>query len=239
MRWTHREERLFADRYDAGKLLAEKLSKYANNPDVIVLALPRGGVPVAYEIARALNAPMDLFLVRKLGVPIYEELAMGAIASGGVRVLNADVVRRLGITEDMIESVAQDEERELTRREAHYRGDRPSLNLEDKIVILVDDGLATGASMRAAVAALKQLHPRKIVVAVPVGAAETCAQFEREVDEMVCGLAPEDFVAVGRWYADFRQTKDEEVIDLLNNLAHRQKVQHLVEEHPEKYSIFI
>lgn len=239
MRWTHREERLFADRHDAGQFLAEKLSKYANDPDVIVLALPRGGVPVAYEIARALNVPMDVFLVRKLGVPIYEELAMGAIASGGVRVLNPDVVRKLGITEDMIESVAQDEERELNRREAHYRGDRPALNLEHKTVILVDDGLATGASMRAAVEALKQLHPRKIVVSVPVGAAETCAQFEREVNEMVCGLAPEDFVAVGRWYADFRQTTDEEVIDLLNNLAHRQKVQHMVEEHPEKYSIFI
>jgi putative phosphoribosyl transferase len=239
MRWTHREDRFFADRQDAGRYLAEKLSNYNNDPNTIVLALPRGGVPVGYEIAKELNVPLDLFLVRKLGVPIYEELAMGAIASGGVRVLNHDVVRKLGITDEMIESVAQEQERELLRREREYRGDRPPLNLEEKTVILVDDGLATGASMRAAVEALKQHQPGKIIVAVPVGAAETCKQFERDVDQIVCGLAPEDFVAVGRWYADFRQTTDEEVVDLLNSVAHRQKVQHMVEEHPEKYSIFI
>ena len=239
MRWTHREDRFFADRRDAGRFLAEKLSAYANDPNAIVLALPRGGVPVGYEIASHLNLPLDLFLVRKLGVPIYEELAMGAIASGGVRVLNPEVVRKLGITDDMIESVAQEEERELNRRESHYRGDRPPLSLENKICILVDDGLATGASMRAAVAALRQHHPRKIIVAVPVGASDTCRQFEPEVDEIVCGLAPDDFVAVGKWYADFRQTSDEEVIELLNNLSHRQKVQHMVEQHPEKYSLFV
>jgi putative phosphoribosyl transferase len=239
MRWSHHEDRLFADRRDAGKFLAEKLRTYANDPDAIVLALPRGGAPVAYEIASRLNLPLDLFLVRKLGAPIYEELAMGAIASGGVRVMNDEVVRKLGITEEMIESAARTEERELARREEHYRGDRGPLELQNRIVILVDDGLATGASMKAAVAALRQHRPRKIVVAVPVGAAETCREFERMVDEVVCGISPEDFVAVGKWYSDFRQTSDEEVVGLLNNLSHRHKVQQLVEQHPERYSMFI
>jgi len=239
MRWTHQEDRFFADRHDAGKFLARKLEQYSHNPNAIVLALPRGGVPVAFEISRYLHLPLDLFLVRKLGVPIYEELAMGAIASGGVRVINNDVVKKLGITDEMIESVAQTEELELARRETHYRGDRAPLQLENKIVILVDDGLATGASMRAAVAALKQHHPQKVVVAVPVGAAETCQLFQREVDEVVCGMAPDEFVGVGKWYSDFRQTTDEEVIELLNNVSHRQKVEQMVEDHPERYSMFI
>jgi putative phosphoribosyl transferase len=239
MSWSHRNDRFFLDRHDAGHFLAEKLAKYKNNSKVIVLALPRGGVPVGYEIARHLKVPLDIFLVRKLGVPFYEELAMGAIATGGVRVLNPEVVKKMGITEEMIETVAQEEERELNRRESEYRGDRPSLELRGRIVILVDDGLATGASMRAAVAALKQHEPDKIIVAVPVGAAETCKLFEHEVDEVICGMVPEDFVAVGRWYKEFRQITDEEVIELLNNVSHRQKVQQLMAEHPEKYSYFI
>jgi putative phosphoribosyl transferase len=239
MRWTHHEERLFADRHDAGKFLAGKLEKYANEKDAIVLGLPRGGVPVAFEISRQLHLPLDIFLVRKLGAPIYEELAMGAIASGGVRIMNPDVVRKLGITEEVIESVAQVEERELARREVHYRGNREPLNLENKTVILVDDGLATGASMRAAVAALRLHHPGKIVVAVPVGAAETCRLLQTEADEVVCGIAPEEFVAVGKWYSDFRQTSDEEVISLLNTASHRSKIQQKIDEHPERFSMFI
>jgi putative phosphoribosyl transferase len=182
---------------------------------------------------------LDIFLVRKLGAPIYEELAMGAIASGGVRIMNPDVVRKLGITEEVIESVAQVEERELARREVHYRGNREPLNLENKTVILVDDGLATGASMRAAVAALRLHHPGKIVVAVPVGAAETCRLLQTEADEVVCGIAPEEFVAVGKWYSDFRQTSDEEVISLLNSASHRAKIQQKIDEHPERFSMFI
>jgi predicted phosphoribosyltransferase len=233
------DERLFKDRRDAGRQLATKLTQYAGRDDVVVLALPRGGVPVAHEIAEKLNAPLDVFIVRKLGVPAYEELAMGAIASGGVRVLNDEVIRKLRITPEMIESVAGDEERELTRREIQYRGDRAPVEASGKIVILVDDGLATGASMRAGVRALRQYHPAKIIVAVPVGAPETCKQFENEADEGVCGKTPSNFAAVGAWYLDFRQTTDEEVSEFLDNTAHKRKVQELVSKHPERYSLFV
>jgi putative phosphoribosyl transferase len=203
-----------------------------------VLALPRGGVPVAYEIARKLQVPMDVFIVRKLGVPLHEELAMGAIATGGVRVLNEDVIRKLQITEEMIEAAAEEQERELHRRELEYRGDREPLDLRGKTTILVDDGLATGASMRAAVQALKLHSPTKIVVAVPVGAEETCGLLEQQVDELICGETPDDFRAVGAWYHDFTQTTDDEVCRLLNEIAHQHKVQDVLKKHPERYSYF-
>jgi putative phosphoribosyl transferase len=204
----------FADRTEAGKRLAKSLARYRSE-DVIVLALPRGGVPVAAEVARDLNAPLDVFLVRKLGLPGQEELAMGAIASGGVRVLNDEVVRVLGVTQNIIGQVARKEEQELFRREREYRGDRPPLEVAGKTVILVDDGLATGSTMRAAAAALRQQHPARIVVAVPVAAAATCDDFRHEVDDVVCLLTPEPFRAVGLWYEDFEQTTDEEVHRLL------------------------
>jgi len=215
---------LFHDRADAGRRLAEWLGKYKDRPDVLVLALPRGGVPVAFEVARALHAPLDVFLVRKLGVPGQEELAMGAIATGGVRVLNEEVVRALGIPEEWIEVVTTEAERELTRRERLYRDDRPPLDVHDRTVILIDDGLATGSSMRAAVAALRQLGPSRTVVAVPVAARETCEEFQAEVDEVVCAATPEPFRAVGLWYDDFSQTSDEEVHDLLAAAAGEQPV---------------
>lgn len=231
-------ERLFADRHDAGRYLAGMLRHYGGDPNVVVLALPRGGVPVAYEIAHKLHLAMDIFIVRKLGVPIHEELAMGAIATGGVRVLNEDVIRKLQITDEMIEAAAEEQERELHRRELEYRGEREPLDLHGKSVILVDDGLATGASMRAAVQALKLHSPAKIVVAVPVGAEETCRLFEQEVDEVVCGKSPEDFRAVGAWYHDFTQTTDEEVCRLIDEIAHQHKVHDMVKKHPERYSHF-
>src|SRR6187200_3279263 len=184
---------LFQDRTDAGRQLAAKLAAYAGRPDVLVLALPRGGVPIAYEVARALEAPLDVFLVRKLGVPSHEELAMGAIASGGVRVLNDDVLNVLPIPERMIDAVAAEEQEELARREREYRGSRRAPDVRGKTVILVDDGLATGSTMRAAVKALRQQRPERIVVAVPVGAASTCAEFQEEADEVVCAKAPEAF----------------------------------------------
>jgi predicted phosphoribosyltransferase len=206
---------LFRDRREAGRLLAAKLTAYANRPDVIVLALPRGGVPVGYEVARALGAPLDVFVVRKLGVPGYEELAMGAVATGGVRVLNDQVVSRLGIPEHVIDAVAAREQQELARRERLYRGGRPPLDVRNRTVILVDDGLATGATMHAAIAALRQLHPARIVVAVPTASAETCEEMRAEADDVICAVTPEPFQAVGRWYQDFSQTMDEEVQDLL------------------------
>jgi putative phosphoribosyl transferase len=230
--------KLFADRHDAGRYLAGMLDDYAGDPNVVVLALPRGGVPVAYEIAHKLQVPMDIFIVRKLGVPVHEELAMGAIATGGVRVLNEDVIRKLQITDEMIEAAAEEQERELRRRELEYRGEREPLELSGKTVILVDDGLATGASMRAAVQALKLHSPAKVVVAVPVGAEETCRLFEQEVDDVVCGKTPEDFRAVGAWYDDFTQTTDEEVCRLIDEIAHQHKVHDLVKKHPERYSYF-
>jgi predicted phosphoribosyltransferase len=210
---------LFRDRTEAGRVLADKLMKYANRPDVLVLALPRGGVPVAFEVAQALNAPLDVFLVRKLGLPGHEELAMGAIASGGVRVLNDDVVRALNIPDEVIDEVAAEEQRELERRERMYRGDRPPPDVRGRTVILIDDGLATGSTMRAAVAALRQLGPSRIVVAVPVAAPETCQELQDEVDETICARTPDPFYAVGLWYHDFSQTTDEEVHDLLARAA--------------------
>jgi predicted phosphoribosyltransferase len=206
---------LFRDRTEAGRFLAGKLTAYANRPDVLVLALPRGGVPVGYEVARALHAPLDVFLVRKLGVPGREELAMGAIASGGVRFLNETVIRGLKIPDDVIEAVGAEEQRELERREKAYRGDRPAPDVRGRTVILVDDGLATGSSMRAAVAALRRQGPAHIVVAVPVGAPETCDDFQEETDETICARTPDPFWGVGLWYEDFSQTTDAEVRDLL------------------------
>jgi putative phosphoribosyl transferase len=206
---------LFRDRSDAGRQLAARLAHYVGRDDVLVLALPRGGVPVGYEVAEALGAPLDVFLVRKLGTPGHEELAMGAIASGGVRVLNDQVVRMLRPSEEVIARVEAAERRELERREREYRGGRPPLDVRGKTVILVDDGLATGSTMRAAVAALRRLGPNRIVVAVPVGAAETCEEFEGEADEAICAKEPDPFYAVGAWYDDFSQTSDAEVRDLL------------------------
>jgi putative phosphoribosyl transferase len=201
----------FRDREQAGRVLAEALREYAGRPDVIVLGLPRGGVPVAAEVARELGAPLDVFVVRKLGVPGHPELAMGAIGSGGVRVLNESVVRPLGIPERVIDRVTAEEQRELERRERLFRGDRPAPDLKGRIVILVDDGLATGSTMRAAVEALRKLGPARIVVAVPVGAPETCEEFRHEVDDVVCAFTPNYFEAVGRWYEKFEQTTDDEV----------------------------
>ena len=206
---------LFRDRTDAGRQLAAELERYAGRDDVLVLALPRGGVPVAYEVARALRAPLDVFLVRKLGVPGQEELAMGAIASGGVRVLNSDVVDHLHIPDSIIDAVARQEQDELERRGREYRGDRSPPDVRGRTVILVDDGLATGSTMRAAVAALRRLGPSRIIVAVPVGARDTCEDMAREADEVVCARTPEPFLSVGVWYGDFSQTTDEEVNALL------------------------
>ena len=203
------------DRAAAGRSLVEPLLKYSAKPDVIVLALPRGGVPVAYEVAQALRAPLDVFLVRKLGVPGHEELAMGAIATGGVRVLNDDVVDYLRIPGEVIDAVAADELRELERRERAYRGDRPEPDVRGKTVILVDDGLATGSTMRAAASALRQQNPARIVVAVPVSAPQTCNEYRMGVDEIICASTPEPFMGVGQWYRDFSQTTDEEVRELL------------------------
>jgi putative phosphoribosyl transferase len=215
-------EGAFPNRSDAGRFLATKLSRYSGRDDVIVLGLPRGGVPVAYEVARALRVPLDVFIVRKLGVPGFEELAVGAIASGGVRVLNEEVVRALPNAEEIIEAVTKRETAELERREQEYRDGRPSPEIHDKTVILIDDGLATGATMRAAVAALRQRGAAKIIVAVPVGPPDTCREFEDIADEVVCASAPEFFQAVGQYYEDFSQTSDEEVRDLLARAAKTQ-----------------
>jgi predicted phosphoribosyltransferase len=206
---------LFRDRADAGRQLLSKLGAYRARPDVLVLGLPRGGIPVGYEVARGLGAPLDVFVVRKLGVPGQEELAMGAIATGGVRIVNRDVVDALHIPPDVVDRAAAEEVRELERREQSYRGERPEPQVGGKTVILVDDGLATGSTMRAAVAALRQQGPARIVVAVPVAAPSTCQELRREVDEIVCFATPEPFMAVGRFYDDFAQTTDEEVTELL------------------------
>jgi predicted phosphoribosyltransferase len=213
---------LFRDRTDAGRALAERLApRFRGVPRLRVLGLPRGGIPVAAEVASRLDAPLDVFVVRKLGVPGHEELAMGAIATGGVRVVNDDVVRHLGITADTLDRVAAEEQAELLRREDAYRGGRPPLDLAGATVILVDDGLATGSTMRAAVAAVRQLGPAKVVVAVPVAAPQTRDDFAREVDEIVCVATPDPFMAVGRFYEDFTQTTDAEVGDLLAEAARR------------------
>ena len=209
---------IFQDRKDAGRQLALRLTDYANRSGLLVLGLPRGGVPVAYEVARELHAPLDVFLVRKLGVPGQEELAMGAIASGGVRVINEDVVRQLHIPDSVIDAVAKQELRELERRELAYRGDRPSPDVKDRTAILIDDGLATGSTMRAAALALRKQDPAQIVVAVPVAAAQTCDEFRSVVDEIICAVTPERFYGVGLWYEDFSQTSDEEVRELLRRV---------------------
>jgi len=215
-------ETTFSNRAEAGRLLAEKLDQYAGRDDVIVLGLPRGGLPVAFEVAKRLRAPLDVFIVRKLGVPGFEELAAGAIASGGVRVLNEDVMRSIPNAEQVIESITAKETAELQRREQSYRDGRPAPELRDRIVILVDDGLATGATMHAAVKALRQRGAAKIVVAVPVGPPETCREFEDAADEVVCATAPEFFHAVGQFYEDFSQTSDEEVREILARAAQEQ-----------------
>ena len=209
----------FRDRKEAGRLLAAKLAAYANRPDVLVLALPRGGVPVAYEVARALKAPLDVFVVRKLGLPGHEEFAMGAVATGGVRVLNDELVRALRIPEYLIDNVVAREEQELARREQLYRGNRPPPDVRGRTVILVDDGLATGATMLAAIKALQQQQPARIVVAVPTAAPETCEELRAEVHDVICAITPQPFHAVGLWYEDFSQTTDEEVRNLLSLAA--------------------
>lgn len=210
---------LFRDRTEAGRKLAQKLKAYANREDVIVLGLPRGGVPVAFEVAKTLNAPLDVFLVRKLGVPGQKEFAMGAIASGGVRILNRKVIESLHISQEAIARTAAQEQRELERREYAYRGDRPSLDLSDRTVILVDDGLATGATMQAAAIAIRQQHPKQIIAAVPVSAPKTCNEFRVKVDEIICAETPRPFIAVGVWYRNFAQTTDAQVQDLLLSAA--------------------
>ena len=212
-------ERAFANRTEAGRLLAEKLGEYADRSDVIVLGLPRGGVPVAYEVAERLRAPLDVFIVRKLGVPGFEELAAGAIASGGVRVLNQDVMRAIPHAHEVIEAVAAKETAELERREELYREGRAAPQVRDRTVILVDDGLATGATMRAAVKGLRHSGAAKIVVAVPVGPPDTCREIKEVADEIICLSTPEFFQAVGQYYEDFSQNSDDDVRELLSQAA--------------------
>jgi len=209
----------FRNRTEAGRRLAQRLVAYAGLPDVLVLGLPRGGVPVAFEVARALEAPLDVFIVRKLGVPGHEELAMGAIASGGIRVLNDDVVRSLSIPDRVIEAVTARELRELRWRERAYRGDRPPPDVRGRTVILVDDGIATGSTMRAAIAALRRLEPTRLIVAVPTAAPSACDEIRGEADDCICEMMPDPFHAVGLWYEDFSQTTDDEVRDLLDEAA--------------------
>jgi putative phosphoribosyl transferase len=211
--------RIFRDRYDAGRQLAERLTGYANDPTLLALALPRGGVPVAFEVARALHAPLDVLLVRKLGVPGQEELAMGAIASGDVRILNEAVVTGLQIPPATIEQVAAHERAELARRERQYRDARPWPDLHGRTVMLIDDGLATGATMHAAAIAVRRQEPAHLIVAAPVAALETCNALRAVVDEIICAITPERFHAVGLWYDDFGQTTDDEVRELLARAA--------------------
>lgn len=213
------EPRRFRNREQAGRALAERLTSYANRSDIVVLALPRGGLPVGAEVAAALRAPLDVFVVRKLGTPGQPELAMGAIASGGVRVLNEDVLQVLNVTSDAIDHVAAVEQRELERRERLYRAGRPFPSIADQVVILVDDGLATGSTMRAALKAVRQHRPSKVAVAVPAGAAETCEDFRHEADEVVCVIAPRAFNAVGAWYEEFPQISDDEARDILDKAS--------------------
>jgi putative phosphoribosyl transferase len=218
---------IFRDRSEAGKHLATKLMRYKDRPDVLVLALPRGGVPVAFEVAQTLHVPLDIFLVRKLGVPGHEEFAMGAIATGDVRVLNEDTIDYLGIPQNVIDSIAETELKELKRRELAYRGNRPEPDVKDKTVILIDDGLATGSTIRAAAQALRRQAPARIIVAVPVSAPQTCDEYRIGVDEIVCAVTPEPFFGVGQWYLDFSQTTDEEVRDLLARARGEQESWHL------------
>jgi len=221
---------LFQDRTEAGMVLADRLTPYANYPDAMVLALPRGGVPVAFEIAEALNLPLDVLVVRKLGLPGDEEFAIGAIASGGARILNQDLIRQQSLSDEIIEHVIAREQRELERRERTYRGQRPELDVRDHIVIIVDDGLATGSSMRAAIAALRQKQSAKLIVAVPVGARTTCSELKALADEVICLETPENFRAVGLWYRDFSQVTDEEVIDLLERNRKNSEVKNISHE---------
>ena len=209
----------FEDRRHAGRVLAGQLEPYKGRSGVVVLALPRGGVPVAHEVARALGVPLDVFLVRKLGVPGRRELAMGAIASGGIRVLNEEVVSAFRLPEAVIDAVAREEQAELERRERTYRDGRTPVELRGRTVLLIDDGLATGATMKAAVEAVRARDPARVVVAVPVGSPESCREFSDIADEIVCARAPESFAAVGQWYRDFSETSDEEVCELLRERA--------------------
>lgn len=206
----------FKDRQEAGRAVAARLGKYANREDVIVLGVPRGGMSVAFEVARALHVPLDIFVLRKLGVPGHEELAFGAIGSGGVQILNADVVSHLGISELEIAEVAKEQTKELQQREQRYRGNRPALQVQGKTVILVDDGIATGASIRAAIHAIRKMRPARLVVAAPVAPRATCNVIRREVDELVCADIPEPFYGVGEFYQDFSQVSDDEVVALLD-----------------------
>src|SRR5687768_9758344 len=212
---------VFATRRKAGEKLATKLMKHAHRADVLVLALPRGGVPVAFEVARALHAPLDVFVVRKLGVPGHEEYALGAVATGGIRYVNQAVVQALRIPPHILQQVVAWEEKELDRRNRAYRGSRPAPDLRGRIVILVDDGLATGSTMRAAAAAIRQRQPARLIVAVPTAAQETCDQFRSEVDEIICAVTPEPFYAVGLWYHNFEQVSDAEVHQLLEQAARK------------------
>jgi len=205
----------FRNRTEAGQVLARRLQQYKNQPDVLILGLPRGGVPVAYEVARELKAPLDVFIVRKLGVPGHEELGMGAIATGGVRTLHEGIIREIGISPQTIEAVSAREQAELERRERLYRGDRPAPTIKGRTVVIVDDGLATGSTMKAAIQAVRQQDPRQVIVAVPTAPSETCEQLKESADHVVCALTPEPFFAVGGSYADFTQITDEEVRDLI------------------------
>jgi len=213
------KEMVFRDRTHAGQLLAGTLMKYAGRDDVVVLGLPRGGVPVAFEVATRLHAPLDVIVVRKLGVPGWEELAMGAIASGGVRVINHEVVRAAAISQDAIEASAAAQLKELHRRELAYRGHTGTPEIEHKVVILVDDGIATGSTIRAAVQALRQQKPKQLIIAVPTAAAESCAMLKPMVDEFIALVVPDEFHAVGQWYESFSQTTDAEVTRLLARAA--------------------
>jgi predicted phosphoribosyltransferase len=212
---------LYIDRTDAGRQLARELTAYRGRSDVLVLGLPRGGVPVAFEVAQALGAPLDVFVVRKLGVPGHEELAMGALASGGTRVLDSEVIAVTGVPEAVLEEVTLRARAEIERREQAYRGDRPPIDVAGKVAILVDDGLATGSTMRAAVRALRDRAAGQVVVAVPVASPDVCARFEPEVDEIICAQTPEPFYAVGLWYDEFTQVSDDEVRELLDRAASR------------------
>jgi len=220
--WAHP----YRDRYEAGRTLAELLQEYRGREEVIVLALPRGGVPVGYEIARALGVPLDVFIVRKLGVPGHEELAMGATASGNVTVVNREVVDELRIPQSELQRVQAREAKEIARRESLYRDSRPRPGIEGKTVILVDDGLATGSTMRAAIEAVRKRNPKQVIMAVPAASEETCNAFRKEADDVICAITPDPFVAVGLWYEDFSPTTDEEVRELLNKAAEEEPVHH-------------
>lgn len=213
----------FQDRREAGRFLAAKLGHHADDASVLVLALPRGGVPVAAEVAKALNAPLDVFLMRKLSMPGYDELLLGIVASGGVRLLNGEAIHHLGIPDNLVDSLVREREQDLYRREKMFRGDRDPQEIEGRTVILVDDGLATGSNMRSAVQGLRARGPKSITVAVPIGSADTCDQMRREADEVVCAMTPDPFYSVGAWYSDFIQVTDEEARELLDHAAHERR----------------